>query len=168
MRKVARALLLVAGLTLTACTAVSGHGDPLPEVTVLQFGDEQPVDLSTLRGPMVINLWASYCDPCRSEMPILEDFHQRHGGAVQVVGIDYQDPQVDKARQLVDDTRVTYRLLSDVGGEVNGADPFPNIQGLPFLALVDDDGKVVHMEYGEITSVEQLESMVAEHLGVDL
>jgi len=162
------ALLTAATLVLTGCTAVSGDEEPLPEVTVLEFGNTRPVDLSTLRGPLVINLWGSYCGPCRREMPILQDFHEQHGDEVEVVGIDYQDPLEDEARQLVEDTGVTYRLLSDVDGEVNSADPFPNIMGLPFIALVDEDGNVAHMEYGEVQSIGELESLVDEHLGVDL
>ena len=163
------ALGLAAGaLVLTGCSAVSGDEKPLPEVTVLEFGTDQPVDVSSLRGPMVVNLWASYCGPCRQEMPILQDFHERHGDEVEVVGVDYQDPQAGQARKLADETGVTYRLLSDLGGDLNSADPLPNIMGLPFLMLVDDDGNVAYMEYGEVTSVEQLEDLVSKHLGVDL
>jgi len=160
--------LLTVALVLTGCTAVSGEETPLPEVTVLEFGNTRPVELSTLRGPMVINLWGSYCGPCRREMPILQDFHEQHGDDVEVVGIDYQDPLADEAARLVEETGVTYRLLSDVDGEVNSADPFPNIMGLPFLALVDEDGNVAYMEYGEIESVDELERLVDEQLGVDV
>ncbi len=160
---------LAAGvLMLTGCSAVSGDEQPLPDVTVRQFDDEQPVDLASLRGPMVVNLWASYCGPCRKEMPILQDFHERYGDQVEVVGIDYLDPQVGEARELADETGVTYRLLADPGGDLNSADPLPNIMGLPFLMLVDDDGDIAYMEYGEVTSLGQLEDLVSEHLGVDL
>ena len=162
------AALLITAVMLTGCTAVSGDEEPLPEVTVLEFGTTQPVDLSTLRGPLVINLWGSYCGPCRREMPILQDFHEQHGDDVEVVGIDYQDPLAEEAARLVEETGVTYRLLSDVDGEVNSADPFPNIMGLPFLALVDEDGNVAYMEYGEIESVDELERLVDEQLGVDV
>jgi thiol-disulfide isomerase/thioredoxin len=163
------ALGLAAGaLVLTGCSAVSGDEQPLPEVTVLEFGTDQPVDVSSLRGPMVVNLWASYCGPCRQEMPILQDFHERHGDEVEVVGVDYQDPQVGQARKLADETGVTYRLLADPGGDLSSADPLPNIMALPFLMFVDDDGNVTYMEYAEVTSLRQLEDLVSVHLGVDL
>ena len=158
----------VATFAWGGCTAVGGTGEPLPDVTVLEFGHQRPVDVSSLRGPMVVNLWGSYCAPCRQEMPVLQAFHEEHGDEVEVVGIDYQDVREGAARELVEETGVTYRLLADPDGELNGADPLPNIMGLPFTVLVDEEGDVTYMEYAELTSVDQLEELVSEHLGVDL
>jgi cytochrome c biogenesis protein CcmG/thiol:disulfide interchange protein DsbE len=160
--------LAVATLAWGGCTATGGEGEPLPDVIVLEFGHDRPVDVSSLRGPMVVNLWGSYCDPCRREMPVLQRFHEEHGDEVGVVGVDYQDLQQDEARELVAETGVTYRLLADPDGELNGADPLPNIMALPFTVLVDEDGNVAYMEYAEVSSVGQLEDLVSEHLGVDL
>jgi cytochrome c biogenesis protein CcmG/thiol:disulfide interchange protein DsbE len=160
---------LVGVAALTGCSAGGPEADrQLPDVTVREFSGEGAVSVAALRGPLVINLWASYCKPCRQEMPVLEEFHQVHGDQVEVVGIDYQDPQQGEAEELAAETGVTYRLLSDPLGELNSADPFPNLMGLPFLALVDEDGKVAHMEYGEVESVGELERLVNEHLDVDL
>jgi len=160
---------LVAVTALSGCTISDTTSDTrLPAVEVTEFSGDSTVDLASLEGPMVINLWASYCKPCREEMPVLQEFHEAHGDEVAVVGIDYQDPQRENAEELVRKTGVTYRLLADPLGELNSADPFPNLMGLPFLALVDEDGNVTHMEYGEIESVGELESLVDEHLGLDL
>jgi cytochrome c biogenesis protein CcmG, thiol:disulfide interchange protein DsbE len=166
-RRLAAAGLLTGALLTSGCT-VAQDGEALPEVTVVEFGDDRPVELASLRGPMVLNLWASYCTPCRREMPVLQDFHEQYGDEVEVVGLDYQDPQRAKAEQLVADTGATYRLLADEGGDVNGVDPLPNIQGLPLTVLVDEDGRVAFLEYGEVSSVAELEDLVGEHLGVDL
>ena len=160
---------LVAVTALSGCTRSDTTSDTrLPAVEVTEFSGDGTVDLASLEGPMVINLWASYCKPCREEMPVLQEFHEAHGDEVAVVGIDYQDPQRENAEELVRETGVTYRLLADPLGELNSADPFPNLMGLPFLALVDEDGNVTHMEYGEIESVGELEGLIEEHLGLDL
>jgi cytochrome c biogenesis protein CcmG/thiol:disulfide interchange protein DsbE len=159
---------VLTALVLTSCAVVGGDDKPLPDVTVTQFDGNRPVELSGLRGPMVINLWASWCTTCAKEMPILEDFHQQHGDQVEVVGIDYQETDLDEAKDLVARTGVTYRLLADDGGDINGARPLPNIQGLPLQVLVDEDGQVAHMAYVEFTSVGEIEDLVSEHLGVDL
>ena len=140
----------------------------LPEVTLHCLGGGDDVDLSTLRGPMVVNLWASWCEPCREEMPILQRFHERYGDRVAVLGIDYQDTQPVGAMELVEDTGVTYPLLADPQSALDGATPLPRLNGLPFLAFVDADGKVVHREFVAIDSEQQLLDLVDRHLGIDL
>ncbi len=158
----------LASTVLTGCTLVTDEQQPLPSVDVVELDGGEPVDVAGLRGPMVINFWATTCTTCREEMPVLEAFHQRHGDEVEVVGIDFQETQPEAAAELVADTGVTYRLLADRLGDLNGADPLPNFQGLPLQVFVDDDGEVAYMAYEAFESVEEIEEMVAEHLGVDL
>lgn len=149
-----------------------GDGEPvpggLPELTLPCFGGGEDVELSSLRGPMVVNFWAVWCKPCRDEMPVLQAFHERYGDRVDVIGIDYEDVQVEAAMELVAETGVTYPLLADTQSELSGADPLPTVRGLPFLVLVDDEGRVAHQEFVEIESVEELATRVEEHLGVEL
>ena len=149
-----------------------GDGDPvdggLPELTLPCLGGGRDVDLSSLRGPMVVNLWASWCGPCRHEMPILQSFHEKYGDQVQLIGIDYQDVQTDAAMDLVRQTGATYPLLADPQSELSGAAPFPALRGLPFLALVDADGRVAHQEFTIVESRQQLVDLVNRHLGTSL
>lgn len=159
--------LLSAALMLSACSTPV-EGQRLPEVTVVEFGTDQPVAVDSLKGPMVLNFWASWCTPCREELPVLQAFHEKYGDQVAVVGVDYQDPRAENARELVVDSGVTYRLLADDDGELNGADPLPNIQGLPLTVFVDENGRVSFLEYGEVETVDELVAMVGEHLDVDL
>jgi thiol-disulfide isomerase/thioredoxin len=140
----------------------------LPAVTLPCFGGGPDVDLGALRGPMVVNLWASTCGPCRQEMPILEDFHKEYGDQVQVLGIDYQDVQTEAAMDLVRQTGATYPLLADPQSDLSGAAPFPALRGLPFLALVGADGRVAHQEFTVVESRQQLVGLVEEHLGIAL
>ena len=64
------------------CRPGTGASD-LPAVTLPCFGGGPDVDLSTLEGPLVVNLWAVWCGPCRKEMPVLEEFHQQYGDRVR-------------------------------------------------------------------------------------
>jgi thiol-disulfide isomerase/thioredoxin len=146
-------------------TAVDGG---LPAVTLPCFGGGRDVDLAALRGPLVVNLWASWCGPCRHEMPVLQSFNERYARRVPVLGIDYSDPQTTSAMSLVQDTGVTYPLLADPQADLDGAAPFPALRGLPFLALVDADGKVAHQEFVQLKSTDQLVGLVHQYLGVDL
>ena len=142
--------------------------EPLPAVELAAFDGSGTTDLATLRGPLVLNLWASYCGPCEVEMPILAAFHERYGDRVGVVGVDYLDPQPAKARALAERAGVDYPLLTDPQGELSGRAPFPVVRGLPFLAFVDAEGRVTHQEYRALTTEDQLTELVETHLGVTL
>lgn len=151
---------------------VPGDGEPvaggLPELTLPCFGGGPDVDLSSLRGPLVVSVWASWCSPCRKEMPVLQAFHEQYGDRVPLLGIDYEDPQTAAAMSLVTETGVTYPLLADPQSSLSAQEPFPPLQGLPYLALVDEDGTVVWQDFEIIESEQQLVDLVETELGVAL
>ncbi|MBB6627645.1 TlpA family protein disulfide reductase [Nocardioides sp. KIGAM211] len=142
--------------------------DGLPAITLPCLGGGADVDLSTLRGPMIVNLWASWCGPCRRELPIYQKFFEDHGDEVSVLGVDWQDVQPGAALDLAATSGVTYPLLADPDDSLSGQGAIPRIGGLPFLAVVDADGTVVHREFVEITSEQQLVDLVNDALGTDL
>jgi len=150
---------------------VAGDAEPveggLPAVTLPCFGGGPDVDLGSLRGPLVVNLWASWCGPCRQEMPVLQRFHERYGDRVPILGIDYEDPQVGAAMDLVRETGVTYPLLADPQSALQGATPFPGRMGLPMFAFVDDDGRATVVA-GGVDSMRELTDLVEQQLGVRL
>lgn len=139
--------------------------DGLPEVTLPCLGGGPDVDLSSLRGPLVVNLWAQWCGPCREELPHYQRLHERAGDELTVLGIDYQDTQPAAALELAERAGVTYPLLADPGAAVRT--PF-RVRGLPGVALVDDGGRVVHLEYTVIRSYDQLRELVGRYLDVTL
>lgn len=148
------------------CAPGDGDGG-LPGVTLPCLGGGPDVDISTLDGPMIVNLWAANCAPCRREMPALQEFHKTYGEQVAVVGIDYQDLQPAAALELARDSGVTYPLLADPGGEINAEEPLPVIRGLPYLVFVTADGGVTAVP-GGVDSADELVGLANRHLGTDL
>lgn len=149
---------------------VPGDAEPveggLPEIVLPCFGGGPDVDLSTLRGPLVLNIWASWCGACRREMPVLEAFYAEHGDRVPVLGVDFQDPTTGVAMEQLAQRGVTYPSVADTGGEL--AVSSVRITAVPTTVLVAEDGTVVKVLPLELESVEELEDLVAEHLGVQL
>jgi len=156
-----RALKAKAGVR--PCRAGTGAND-LPGVTLPCLGGGRPVRLDRLHGPLVVNLFAQWCGPCRAELPYYEELHRKARGKVGVLGVDYLDTRPDKALELVRDTGVTYPLLADPGGTLR-ADL--RIRGLPGVAFVSADGSV-QVEFGVVDSYAELRAMTQKHLDVML
>ncbi|SDS71121.1 Thiol-disulfide isomerase or thioredoxin [Nocardioides scoriae] len=131
----------------------------LPDVTLEALQGSGELDLGSIRGPAVVNLWASWCAPCRAELPDYAAYARKHAGSVDVIGIDFQDTQVDQAVALAEDSGVDYPLYADPDG-------LTRARTLPQIVLVDAEGRVRFARPMKITSVQQIEDLVAEHLGV--
>ena len=150
-----------------------GTGAPvdggLPELTLACLGGGRDVELASLRGPLVINFWASWCDPCRKEMPALEELHEQYGNRVQVLGVDVNDLFPDRALALADETGVTYPSLADPGGEVFGHEVLNFVAtGVPAFVYLDESGTVVGSSSGGVESVDEIRDNVSTHLGITL
>lgn len=162
-----RLLKKQAGVERCAPGDAEAVADGLPDITLPCLGGGPDVTLSTLRGPLVVNLWASWCGPCRKEMPVLQRFHEQYADRVALVGVDFEDPQTDAAFALVQKSGVTYPLLADPQGVLQGAAPFPGRMGLPLFAFVGEDG-TVELAAGGVESLDEMVGLVDEHLGTDL
>ncbi|KRF16547.1 hypothetical protein ASG90_09675 [Nocardioides sp. Soil797] len=161
---------LKARTDVAACRPAKGdHVDGgLPDVTLPCLGGGKDVNVSGLRGPMVVNLWAVWCGPCRRELPIYQQFHEKYGDKVPVLGIDFQDTQPGTALDMIRETGVSYPQLADPQSDLSLKDPLPNIAGLPYVILIDEEGKIVDQRFEEIDDLAELEGLVSQHLGVKL
>lgn len=136
-------------------------GGRLPDVTLDALAGGDRLDLGGLKGPVVVNLWASWCGPCADELPRYEEFARAHEDVVDVVGIDTNETSVPGAEQLLRRTGVTYPNYADTDDALRAI-------ALPRVVLLDAQGEIAFAQYLEIDSVAQLEDLVREHLGVAL
>jgi thiol-disulfide isomerase/thioredoxin len=143
-------------------------GGALPKITLPCLGGGTSVDLSTLRGPLVLSLWQAGCAPCRKEMPALQAFDEQYGEQVPVIGVDFQDQYPGSALQEAKKRGVTYPSLADPGGDIQGFDEFAKIPGMPTMYFVDADGKIAYQRSYGVDSADEVADLVREHLGVDL
>ncbi len=105
------------------------------------------ISLASLRGrPLVINFWASWCVPCRTEMPLLEKAFRAEHGRVQFLGIDSNDTP-GAARAFLKQIGVTYPAVSDGGGSV--AIRY-GLFGLPTTVFISASGAIVGRSIGEL------------------
>ncbi len=123
------------------------------------------LDLGRAQGvPTLVNLWASWCGPCRKELPLLQELTTAAGDRLRVVGVVSKDG-LPQSASFAEDAGSTFPGAFDGEGELMAE---LGLNGLPYTYFLDADGGLVHTERGEVSSVEELQTLVAEHLGVQL
>jgi cytochrome c biogenesis protein CcmG, thiol:disulfide interchange protein DsbE len=138
--------------------AVAGK---LPDVTLACFTGGQPVRLAAVRGPAVINLWATWCPPCRTELPAMQRLADRAGDRLWVVGVDTGDER-DAAASFGADTGVALPTLFDPDKTLMTALRRP---ALPVTVFVDGAGRTFVYNAAALDDA-QLARLVREHTGV--
>jgi cytochrome c biogenesis protein CcmG, thiol:disulfide interchange protein DsbE len=121
-------------------------GKPAPHFSLQLLDGNGKLGLASLRGKaVVINFWASWCGPCKSESAALQRAWQKHrGDGVVVVGVDYNDPTGD-ARRFVRAHGLTYPIVRDRDALVGTS---YDLTGVPETFFVDRRGRLVgdHLE----------------------
>jgi thiol-disulfide isomerase/thioredoxin len=136
----------------------------MPSVTVPCLGGGRAVDLAGLRGPMIVNFWASWCGSCRDEMPALAAY-ARSQSAVKVVGVDFLDSQPGAALGLAKRSHVAYPLVADPKGALDRAHPLPHISAMPMTVFLDAKGAIAHVEYAAYTSEADVAAAAEKYVG---
>ena len=157
-----RALLLATLVSLPAM-AVAPQG-PAP-VFQLQGMDGKPVNLADLKGQVVmINFWATWCGPCRQEMPLLEQLYTKYKPmGFTLLGVNVE-PDSTLAAGFLKKTPVTFPILFDTKSDVS---KLYQVAGMPSTVIVDRKGNLrwVHKGYkpgDENEYLNQIRALVRE------
>lgn len=153
---------LTAAPGASSSSSTSGRLPPAPVFQVTLF-DGKVFDLATHLSrdgrPVLLNLWASWCPPCRREMPLFDDAARRHPQVLFLGVAVRDDPQA--AAAAVQELEVAYPLGADLDGTLDAAFPSP---GLPATFLIDGDGTLLGAVYGGLGR-QDIEDLVARYLG---
>ncbi len=136
----------------------------LPDLELPGLASAAAVRLSDLRGPAVLNVWASWCPPCRAELPALGEVAEQAAGEVEFLGINVLDDPA-AAAEAVAAYDVPYPSVVDAEGDTRAGLRWT---GPPMTYLVDAQGRVVHVKVGVLADADELRDLVATHLGVEV
>jgi cytochrome c biogenesis protein CcmG/thiol:disulfide interchange protein DsbE len=115
-------------------------GKPAPDFTLGRLDRPGSLQLSSLRGKVVVlNFWASWCQPCKLEAPDLAASAKKWSGRVVVLGVDVNDPRGD-ARGFMRKYGITYPIVHD---NKNVTSPKYGLTGLPETFFLDRRGRIV-------------------------
>jgi thiol-disulfide isomerase/thioredoxin len=123
--------------------------DVLPDVT-MPDSSGTPHKLSEWKGrPLMVNFWATWCDPCRREIPLLKSLrHERSGESLEVVGIavDFKDAVLDYTRKI----GIDYPVLIGEKDGMAAIDAFGMDTVFPFTVFADRQGRIFTVKVGEL------------------
>jgi thiol-disulfide isomerase/thioredoxin len=137
-------------------------GDRLPDLTLPCFTGGEPVALARLGKPAVINLWASWCEPCRKELPALQAFADEVGDRVQVLGVDSFD-NWSRAAFAGADFGVRYPSVFDPDRKLQNA---LGRNVLPVTLFVSADGSIRAVDASGTLNLDKLRTLARDHLGI--
>lgn len=172
------ALFLALGLTACGKDASDGEGSTPPDYSKLT-NDSPPAlaalykqgntlidggkdvfetQMDELKGfPAVVNVWASWCGPCRAEFPHLQDASAAMGQKVAFLGVNSEDSN-ELAQNFLDDNPLPYPSFTDPDRAIS--DSLEATHGFPATAFFDAEGNYVYTKSGPYTSTEELETDV--------
>ena len=137
-------LLMVA--VMTAGIVIQSWGQevdlPAPKLKVVEWVQGDPVDPSETDGLFVVELWATWCGPCRASLPHLADLKKRFGDSISILGLSNDDPEVLRDF-LKDHPEVTWTIASDHEGRARYGQ-LGNVTGIPHAFIVRDRRIIWH------------------------
>ncbi|MBA1148101.1 TlpA family protein disulfide reductase [Ectothiorhodospiraceae bacterium WFHF3C12] len=139
--------VIMLALAFSGAALALSKNEPAPGFT-LKSNSGDNVKLSELRGQVVmVNFWASWCGPCRQEMPLLDALHQRYKSlGFTVLGVNVEeDPAA--ARDLLDEVPVSFPILFDSSNRVSEA---YEVDAMPSTVILDRDGNVRYIHKGYV------------------
>ena len=164
MSRIGRIATALLALFISVNVDAVGLQDEAPDFTLKSL-EGSNLRLEEYRGQVVlINFWASWCGPCRQEMPLLDRLHHRYEDTgFAVLGVNVEG-EVEPAQEIIDKTNVTFPILIDDGQKVS---ELYNLQAMPSTVVVDRDGVVryIHLGYkpgDEAKYVEVVKQLIRE------
>jgi cytochrome c biogenesis protein CcmG, thiol:disulfide interchange protein DsbE len=142
------------------CDAIQTVSSSAPGIECLGGGD--PIAIDAIAGPAIINIWGTWCPPCREELPYFTALNGKYGEEIDLIGIAVDEVSQESVRQFVTANGVTWPILYD--GENLTKEAFG--PGVPVTWFINKSGKVAYKKYGAFSSLDELEVATRKYLGV--
>jgi cytochrome c biogenesis protein CcmG/thiol:disulfide interchange protein DsbE len=119
--------------------------EPAPAFTLNDLGDK-PLSIEAFRGKVILlNFWATWCGPCRAEIPDLIELQKKYGGRLQIIGLVVDEDEKDPVKKFADEFQINYPVaLTPTPLRIS----YGGIAALPTSFLIDTEGRIVQKHEG--------------------
>lgn len=147
---------------VVACNQIDLIDNPSEEVIAECLDSSPGVNIAAIKGPAIINVWGSWCGPCKEELPYFVEYFQTKDPQVQLIGVDVEEKRIEDGRMFARTNGIMWPNLYDQDGTTR--EYFG--MGVPVTWFIDGDGKVLYKKIGPIKSVEELRSLSFKFFGL--
>jgi cytochrome c biogenesis protein CcmG, thiol:disulfide interchange protein DsbE len=174
--------LLIITLLISACTSPTKVSAPgvvasCDQIKLLESADKSvlmgcldglgEINFHQLKGPLLMNVWGSWCEGCKQEMPYFVELYQNplfKSGQIQILGINVEEKSKDDAIQYIKKSGMSWPNLEDT----NGISKSIFGPGVPVTWFIDENGKTIDIKIGAYANKKQLLNQVEKAFGVKL
>ena len=153
--------LIITG-EVVACNRIDIIANRSEEVNAECLDSSPGVNVAAIKGPAVINVWGSWCDPCKEELPFFNEFFQTKDPQIQLIGVDVEEKRIEDGRMFARTHGIMWPNLYDADGATRKYFGM----GVPVTWFIDGDGKVLFKKIGPIKSTEELRSLTFKYFGL--
>jgi thiol-disulfide isomerase/thioredoxin len=137
------------------------------ELNLNCLGDSAQINFHSIKGPIVVNVWGSWCEGCKEEMPYFIDLYASpafKSGEIKLLGVDVEESSKDAAPKFIKTYGMSWPHLVDSDGRSKGLFGL----GVPVTWFIDERGEVVDKKIGAYLSKDELFAQVEKAFGVKL
>ena len=150
-----------------SCAGIDTSGTSTNELSLDCLDGSGLVDFYSIKGPIVVNVWGSWCEGCRQEMPYFVELYQNElfkNGEIKLLGVDVEESSRRVGINFIKAYGMSWPHLEDLEGKTK----ILFGPGAPVTWFIDKDGKVVSKHIGAYTDRDQLFTQVEKAFGVKL
>jgi cytochrome c biogenesis protein CcmG/thiol:disulfide interchange protein DsbE len=169
--------LLISGCTSPAKVSAPGVVTSCDEIRLLEDADKSTlmpcldgsgeINFHQIKGPLLINVWGSWCEGCKQEMPYFVELYQSPlfaSGQIQMLGVNVEEKSKEDAIEYIQKSEMSWPNLEDLN-KISKSIFGP---GVPVTWFIDENGKTIDIKIGAYTNKKQLFNQVEKAFGVKL
>ena len=147
-----------------SCASVSSDSSVTNGTLVECVDGSEGLALESLRGPMIVNVWGSWCASCLDEIPDFVSFYAKAKGKVSLIGVAVEESSPENSKRFIVDNGITWPNYYDRDSKSRGYFGM----GVPVTWFITPDGKVQYKKIGIIKSEAELITMTEQYLGIKI